>query len=918
MTQPTAIAGMHRSGTSMVAHLLHRAGMYLGDESDLIPASPENPDGYFEHAEFVDLNEALLHELGGGWDCPVVLPSDWQGLKSLEPLRSRAAQLIEAFDGHESWGWKDPRTSLVLPFWRALAPDTQVVLCLRHPLEVALSLRRRGMSSYSLSLTLWETYNRRVVETTDPDSRIITHYESYFEDPARQLARLSEFAGVRPSKRAVTRATATVKAANRHFRFTAEDLRDAGAAPDLLDLYAYLVDEAEGSPRGLEYTARTARHRRGARSLWRTVRARDTPGRRTAGPSEATRIDRNAMGAEVLRRDLRELRGTLKERDRTVATLEHELAESRSALERSPAEAEASTRVLNQLGGTQGRMVELFERLQAQLDRRGNELQSTLHELHAYQTGVRALPAADGSKHAYRQDVDRLREKVHECVPQHATVLVASHGDTELVKLYGREAWHFPRLADGAYAGYHPSNGTAAVVHLEAMHALGANYFVIPAAMSWWLDHYAELRQYLESHCRLVHRQDDTCHIYSLDEPPTGGHATETAAFRQLVAEFHARFDRDPFVLDWGTGRELASLAPDLKVFSPPGDELSLDYLDSTVDVVVVASSDPDRLSESKRVASSATLVLDDDGPRSGARVYGRRPPEVAWLDSDTSALPSASIVVPCYDGLQHTRVCLETLLRTVTPALDCEVVVVDDDSRDGTREYLAHLAHTDERVMVIRNPSNLGYLASVNRGGAAASGDILIFLNNDTILLSRWITALLRTFRRFDDAGVVGGKLLYPDGRIQEAGGVVFRDGSAAKFGAFDPDPTLSLYNFVRDVDYCSGALLATPRALFEQLDGFDPSYGPGYYEDTDYCFRARESGLRVLYQPASTIIHLEGATAGRDVSVGMKNHQVLNHQRFVTRWEEVLSASPERPPEPFDFLTLYELAGATHGATR
>jgi hypothetical protein len=244
MTQPTAIAGMHRSGTSMVARLLNRAGMYLGDEADLIPASPENPDGYWEHAEFVDLNEALLHELGGGWDCPVTLPPDWQALDCLEPLRTRAGQLIDAFEGHESWGWKDPRTSLVLPFWRALAPGTQVVLCLRHPLEVALSLRRRGMSSYSLSLSLWETYNRQVVEATDPGSRIITHYESYFEDPARQLARISEFAGMHPSRRAVTRATASVNLANRHSRFTTDDLRDAGAAPDLLDLYAYLIDEA--------------------------------------------------------------------------------------------------------------------------------------------------------------------------------------------------------------------------------------------------------------------------------------------------------------------------------------------------------------------------------------------------------------------------------------------------------------------------------------------------------------------------------------------------------------------------------------------------------------------------------------------------------------------------------------------------
>src|SRR6185437_17174077 len=137
-----------------------------------------------------------------------------------------------------------------------------------------------------------------------------------------------------------------------------------------------------------------------------------------------------------------------------------------------------------------------------------------------------------------------------------------------------------------------------------------------------------------------------------------------------------------------------------------------------------------------RRVASGAALILDDDSPRSGARVYGRRPPEVVWLADPPSALPSVSIVIPCYDGLQHTRVCLQTLLPTLTPGLDCEVLVVDDASSDRTEEYLRKLARTDDRVKVIRNPSNQGYLASVNLGAQAASGDILVFLNNDTILL--------------------------------------------------------------------------------------------------------------------------------------------------------------------------------------
>jgi GT2 family glycosyltransferase len=292
-------------------------------------------------------------------------------------------------------------------------------------------------------------------------------------------------------------------------------------------------------------------------------------------------------------------------------------------------------------------------------------------------------------------------------------------------------------------------------------------------------------------------------------------------------------------------------------------------------------------------------------------RVYGgRRAPDVTWLEAASSCLPSISIVIPCYDGVDQTRVCLETLSRVITPGLACEVIVVDDASRDGTGRYLRDMAREHEWLRVLRNDRNEGYLESVNRGADAATGEILVFLNNDTISLTGWISALAGTFRRFPDAGVVGGKLLYPDGRVQEAGGMVFRDGSAAKFGAFDPALTAPLYSFVRDVDYCSGALLATPRALFEQLGGFDTAYAPGYYEDTDYCFRVRAEGLRVLYQPASAIVHVEGGTAGLDVSTGMKRYQVLNHERFVERWQDVLATLPERPLEPFDSLDLFELS--------
>jgi GT2 family glycosyltransferase len=153
-----------------------------------------------------------------------------------------------------------------------------------------------------------------------------------------------------------------------------------------------------------------------------------------------------------------------------------------------------------------------------------------------------------------------------------------------------------------------------------------------------------------------------------------------------------------------------------------------------------------------------------------------------------------------------------------------------------------------------------------------------------------------LRIFRNYPDAGAVGGKLILPDGTLQEAGGIVFCDGSAANLGRGD-NLEAAMYNYVREVDYCSAALLATRRSLFEKLDGFDERYKPAYYEDTDYCFKVREADYRVYYQPESAVIHLEGATSGMDTTRGVKRYQVINQEKFAQKWRNVLQRQPSRP---------------------
>ena len=252
---------------------------------------------------------------------------------------------------------------------------------------------------------------------------------------------------------------------------------------------------------------------------------------------------------------------------------------------------------------------------------------------------------------------------------------------------------------------------------------------------------------------------------------------------------------------------------------------------------------------------------------------------------------PRASIIVPVYNQLHMTLGCLRALADSGdTTAF--EVIVVDDGSSDATPELLP----TVPGLVFHRNAKNLGFIGACNAGAAKARGEFLVFLNNDTTVQPGWLDALLATFESYPDTGLAGSKLVYPDGRLQEAGGIIFADGSCWNYGRFE-DPAHPRFNFVREVDYCSGASIAIRRELFEGLDGFDAFYSPAYYEDTDLAMRVRDRGLKVRYQPASVVVHHEGATSGTDTGSGVKAYQVANQAKFLERWREVL-ARDHLPP--------------------
>jgi O-antigen biosynthesis protein len=251
------------------------------------------------------------------------------------------------------------------------------------------------------------------------------------------------------------------------------------------------------------------------------------------------------------------------------------------------------------------------------------------------------------------------------------------------------------------------------------------------------------------------------------------------------------------------------------------------------------------------------------------------------------------SIIIPLFNKINYTFQCLTSLLDEVN-FQDTEVIVVNNASTDDTSTVLAHFG---KLIRVMVNSENLGFADACNQGAATGSGEYLLFLSNDTVVQKGWLASLLDTVENDATVGAVGSMFLYPDGRIQEAGGTIWKTGAAAHYGRGN-SPSERKYNFTREVDYCSEASLLVRKSLFDKLGGFDRRYAPAYYEDVDICFGVRSLGHKVIFQPLSRVVHYENVTTRDDAAQTVRAQQFTNRQKFVAKWSQALDGQCDDDP--------------------
>ena len=251
--------------------------------------------------------------------------------------------------------------------------------------------------------------------------------------------------------------------------------------------------------------------------------------------------------------------------------------------------------------------------------------------------------------------------------------------------------------------------------------------------------------------------------------------------------------------------------------------------------------------------------------------------------------VPAVSIVMPAYNGWDLTYTCLASIKEN-TLGVSYEVIIGDDASTDETKNISDYI----KNIVVIRNEKNLEFLHNCNHAATYAKGKYILFLNNDTEVKPGWLSSMVDLMEKDETIGMVGSKLIYPNGKLQEAGAIIWKDAAGWNFG-LNQDPGAPEFNYVKEVDYISGASIILRTSLWKDIGGFDKRYTPAYCEDSDLAFEIRKHGHKVVYQPLSEVIHFEGYTHGTDKNEGIKGNEIkayqkLNNEKFREKWREVL----------------------------
>lgn len=257
--------------------------------------------------------------------------------------------------------------------------------------------------------------------------------------------------------------------------------------------------------------------------------------------------------------------------------------------------------------------------------------------------------------------------------------------------------------------------------------------------------------------------------------------------------------------------------------------------------------------------------------------------PKVVKERMVNSILPEISICIVTWNRLDLLRRCIESIEgNTIYP--NYKILVHSNGCTDGTQDYLRAAANINPNIIPILSDQNDVFVLPNNWMMERFPENDVVLINNDVYVTKGWLSALHDAAYSSADYGIVGSKILYPDGRLQEFGSELYATGTGRNIGKFD-DPDKEEYKKLTEVGYVSGCSMYIKRSTIKIVGMFDEQFHPCYCEDSDYCYTAKENGIKTIVTPNSLIFHDEGGTSGTDTSSGMKRYQVINMEKFLKK---------------------------------
>jgi Sulfotransferase family len=914
LTVPIAITGMHRSGTSMITRALHDSGLNLvgtGAE-EFIEAAEDNPEGFWENKAIRDCNDDLLEATGGAWDNPPALPPVAADDPRVAHLAEASAAALAALRQHDQWGFKDPRACLTAAYWLDLEPELRFVICVRHPIEVALSLKRRNQNSYSLGLALWERYYAVVLDQVPAERRIVTHYDTFFVDPEGEMARLCAFGGLDPVAPQVRRDL-------RH-HVTDVGLGDAGVSAGVRSLYALLCKEA-GAPQPQEAPADEGRVRR--LILDGAVAQRQADQRQAAIDRLQEREDQfradHANAEQAFRDKVRHMEAQVAAA--RLAALESETVAQLAALRESVARIEeqrhAGVRSVPDVVSRAARATarRLPARAQQSL-RRGRRLAQRavaepgptariVTQRVALEVGAQATRLPPPAQRVARRGRGAYRRAAAAPAP---TAKALVHRLPDPAERLARRAWSalapvrrtMARRASGP--GPRPGRIPKGPPPRVWKHRYGR---MVSAAWSnddrWLVATPGSPGDVRDARSPRGTRfpdtrggrplADDLSHIANLE-------ARRYAGFRHLVVPegsrpwFHQQVElRDHVVRNYGTSNDEpgAGMVFDLRAAPEPGGG----PLRAAIDELTAGLDRPPAVLDWTGVALGAELPdLAVFAPPAGDRLpYLDRSIDVVVVDAGVDRQEAQRVAAlgvitveagttgPVVRSVEPVSAIAEPASPRVvvwsSPAPDrrWEAALGERAEQSGATLLLAPIDATgvgrlpDHDVVVAVEPYALPLPGTIRAAAAAASAD---------------------------PAAAVAGKVLRADGRLEGAGGTVFFDRSVALVAAFAADVRAPWHDYVRPVCWAPG-LVAAAASLWTGVAGPRALEGRAYLRE--WCAALWSQGAAVVYHPDVVAVRVDGD--GGEPSIPLE----------ASAWQRVLDLRPPRPADLSDGAWRYLL---------